>query len=116
MDEKAFTEAVVEAIRNAELERYFVLPEGGISEVASHYEIELDVEAVRRDLASPGGLKASHAQRRMLMLLAALWRPRVADELFGESLGSLADAVMAMDRVNRGILAELLYAYPGWSD
>jgi hypothetical protein len=116
MDAQEFTRAVVAAIENAELARYFILPDGGLPAVTSHLQIDLNVEAVRADLASPGGLKASHAQRRMLMVLAALWRPRQADDLFGESLGNLAHAIMAMDRYNREILAALVESFPGWSD
>jgi hypothetical protein len=116
MDETAFTEALIAALRNAELERYCVLPEAGLAAVSSHLQVGFDVEAIRRDRASPGGIKGSHAQRRMLMLLVALWRPGAADELFGEGLSALPRAIMAMDRRNRAILAELIETYPGWDD
>lgn len=116
MDEAAFTQAVVAAIRNAEIARYFRLPAGGLDAVSRHDEIDLDGEAIRRDLAAPGGLKASHAQRRMLLILASLCRPALADELFGERFGALPRAVMAMDRRNRGLVAELIFNYPGWHD
>lgn len=114
MNEVAFTEAVIAAIGNAELERYACLPEGGLDAVRSHHEIGFDVDAIRRDMNSTGGIKASHAQRRMLMLLVALWRPMTADELFDEGLSVLSRAIMAMDSRNRAILAELIETYPGW--
>lgn len=116
MDKTAFTKAVVAAIRNAEIARYFVLPDGGLDAVSRHDEIDLDAAAIRADLASPGGLNASHAQRRMLMILATLCRPALADELFGERFSILPRAVMAMDRRNRGLVAELIFNYPGWHD
>lgn len=114
MDEAAFTEALVAALRNAELERYCLLPDGGLEAVTSHYEIGFDVDEIRRDRDSPGGIKASHAQRRMLMLLLAFWRPDVADDLFDDGLSALPRAVMAMDARNRALLAELIESYPGW--
>lgn len=114
MDEAAFTEALIAAIRNAELERYTLLPDGGLDAAASHYEIGFDIDAIRRDRDSPGGIKASHAQRRMLMLLVALWRPMAAEDLFDEGLSALPRGIMAMDARNRAILAELIEHYPGW--
>ena len=72
--------------------------------------------AVTEDLASPGGLKASHGQRRMLQILAVLWNGRRADEIFQLPLSALVPSIMAMDRENREILSELLYSYPGWDD
>lgn len=114
MDEAAFTDAVVAAIRNAELVRYTTLPDGGLDAVKSHYEIGFDIEAIRRDRDGPGGIKASNAQRRMLTLLVALWRPYVAEDLFEDGLSALPRAVMAMDARNRAILAELIEHYPGW--
>lgn len=116
MDEAAFTEALIAGIRNAELERYCLLPDGGLEAVTSHLQVGFDVEAIRRDKASPGGIKASHAQRRMLSLLIALWRPGVVDTLFDDGLAALPRAVMAMDARNRAILAELIESYPGWDD
>ena len=116
MDEKAFTETVVAAIRNAEIARYFTLPDGGLDAVNEHFQIDVDADAIREDMASPGGLKASHAQRRMLLILVTLCRPALGDELFGEPFGMLPRAVMAMDARNRGLFAELIFSYPGWHD
>lgn len=116
MDEGRFTEAVVAAIRNAEIAGYFVLPGGSLDTVNEHFQIDVDAAAIRADLASPGGLKASHAQRRMLMILVTLCRPGLAQDLFGEDFSMLPRAVMAMDARNRGLFAELIFSYPGWHD
>lgn len=116
MDETAFTEAVVAAIGNAEIARYFVLPDGGLDAVTRFDQIDVDAAAIRRDLASAGGLKASHAQRRMLLILVALCRPALAAELFAEGFEVLPRAIMAMDRRNRGLVCELILNYPGWHD
>lgn len=116
MDEAEFTRALVAALRNAELERYCTFPDGGPDAVTSHLQVGFDVEAIRRDRASAGGIKASNAQRRMLVLLVALWRPSMAGELFGVGLEALPQAIMTMDRRNRAILSALVETYPGWDE
>ena len=116
MDEMVFLEALKRAVERCQLEPY-ILPVGAeLAAVESHWDISLNVAAVKADMASPGGLKLSHAQRRMLQVVATLWNSRSADELFGLPFSELVPVVMSMDRENREILAELLYSYPGWRD
>ncbi len=103
-----------DVIRYNQLERYFKTSTGSIEEVSSHYDLKPNIEAITRDQADSGGLKLSHAQRRMLMTLVALWEGATADQLFEEGLGSLSRIIQSMDRNNRELLAELILAYPGW--
>ena len=114
LNEQAFTEIVQQAIAYNQLERYFISPKGGASDVASHYDLEPNITEIKTDQTSAGGLKLSHAQRRMLMVLVALWDGRIADETFGESLGSLPKIVQSMDKNNRELLGDLMMTYPGW--
>lgn len=104
-----------DAIRYNQLERYFKVSCGSIDEAVSHYDLAPDIDAIKRDLSDSGGLKLSHAQRRMLMTLVALWEGTTADQLFEEGLGSLSRIIQSMDRNNREILADLILAYPGWN-
>ena len=114
LDEQAFTALVKDAIRYNQLERYFLAEDGPIERVESHYDLRPDIDAIKRDQADSGGLKLSHAQRRMLMTLVALWQGHTADEVFNEGLGSLARIIQSMDRNNRELLGDLIVAYPGW--
>jgi len=114
MDEIGFLEAVKAAIETCELERYF-LPSGmALAALESHYSLAPDLAAIRTDIESPGGIKGSHGQRRMLLVLVTLWNSKKAQDLFDEEFAVLPTVVMSMDGRNRGILAELLYTYPGW--
>ena len=114
MDENAFTALIKDAIRYNQLERYFAAKAISIEQVQSHYDLQPNIDAIRRDQADSGGLKLSHAQRRMLMTLVALWEGRIADELFGKGLGSLPRIIQSMDRNNRELLGDLILTYPGW--
>ncbi|MZR29068.1 hypothetical protein [Sneathiella litorea] len=114
MDEQAFTEFLKNSIRYNQLERYFVATPGPIEDATSHYDLIPNVDEIRRDLADSGGLKLSHAQRRMLMTLIALWNGGMADDLFQEGLGSLPRVIQSMDRNNRELLGNLILTYPGW--
>ena len=114
LNEPAFTEVLKEAIRYNQLERYFRANSGQIEDAESHYDLAPDIEAIKLDQADSGGLKLSHAQRRMLMTLVALWEGATADQLFEEGLGSLSRIIQSMDRNNRELLAELTLTYPGW--
>ncbi len=114
MDDHAFTSILKDVIRYNQLERYFISNTGSLEAAASHYELMPNVEAIRQDQADSGGLKLSHAQRRMLMILVALWQGHKADELFGEGLGSIPRIIQSMDRNNREMLGDLILAYPGW--
>ncbi len=116
MDERAFLETLKDAIEICELSRYFKSSTGDINAADSHYDIQPDLDAIAADIKSPGGIKGSHAQRRMLLVLVTLWQPARAQALFGEEFAALQHVVMAMDKRNRGLLAELLYTYPGWGD
>jgi hypothetical protein len=111
---REFTETLIEAITYNQLERYFVLPEGPLANVENHFDLRPEVDAIRQDMASAGGLKLSHAQRRMLTVLVSLWDGRTADSLFEEGLGSLASIVQSMDRTNRELLADIIVTFPGW--
>lgn len=114
LDEKSFTALLKDVVRYNQLERYFKTTSGPIEDVDSHYDLMPNIDAIKRDQADSGGLKLSHAQRRMLMTLVALWEGATADLLFEESLGSLSRIIQSMDRNNREFLAELILAYPGW--
>jgi hypothetical protein len=114
LNEQAFTALVKEAIRYNQLERYFRAVTGSIENASSHYDLTPNVDAITRDQADSGGLKLSHAQRRMLMTLVALWEGTTADRLFDEGLGSLSRIIQSMDRNNRELMAELILTYPGW--
>ena len=112
----SFIEAVSAAITSCQLERYFVFPESGLENVERIEEINLNVDVLSQDFESAGGLKVSRGQRAMLMVLTVLWRPKVANKVFGYRVGELADAIMSMDRYNRRILTELIESYVGWAD
>ena len=114
LNETAFLERLKAAIRYNQLERYFTAETGDIQNVPRHYDLKPALNVIREDQADSGGLKLSHAQRRMLMILVALWEGHIADELFGESLGSLSRVIQSMDRNNRELLGELIVTYPGW--
>tara|TARA_R110002111_G_scaffold123553_6_gene187636 strand:+ start:353 stop:706 length:354 start_codon:yes stop_codon:yes gene_type:complete len=114
LNEKAFLELLKDAIRYNQLQRYFIAKSCDIQAVQSHYDLKPDLDAIREDQADSGGLKLSHAQRRMLMILVALWDGNIADDLFGEGLGSLSRVIQSMDRNNRKLLGELIVTYPGW--
>lgn len=116
MPEQQFLTLLKDAIRYNQLERYF---EGGKERVESSEtpeDLRPDLAAIAADLKDPGGLKLSHAQRRMLTVLVALWDGAAADRLFGEGLGSLSRIIMSMDKANRKRLADILTAYPGWGE
>ncbi len=114
MQTREFTETLIEAITYNQLERYFLLPEGPLVDIESHFDVRPAVETIREDMASAGGLKLSHAQRRMLTVLVSLWDGRTADDLFEEGLGSLPSIVQSMDRTNRELLADIIVTFPGW--
>lgn len=114
LNEQAFTEIVQQAIAYNQLERYFAASKDSPQNAGSHYDLEPNIAEIKTDQASVGGLKLSHAQRRMLMVLVALWDGRSADETFGESLGSLPKIVQSMDKKNRELLGDLIMTYPGW--
>ena len=116
MDEAEFLDALKHAIESCELDRYFNIPASGLESVGSHYDLQPDLAAIAADRDSPGGIKGSHAQRRMLLVLCTLWNSGQAQQLFGEEFAVLPTVIHAMDKQNRGILAELLYSYPGWGD
>ena len=114
MVETDFTKIVQEAILYNQLERYFSPKGEAFERLESHFELSPDVSEIENDLASAGGLKLSHAQRRMLMLLVALWEGNEADRIFSEGLGSLGKLIHSMDRDNRELTADLIVTYPGW--
>ncbi|MAZ03629.1 MAG: hypothetical protein CMN56_10860 [Sneathiella sp.] len=114
MNETAFLENLKDAIRYNQLEWYFTAETGDIQDAQGHYDLNPAIDVIREDQADSGGLKLSHAQRRMLMILVALWEGHIADELFGEGLGSLSLAIQSMDKNNRTLLSELIVTYPGW--
>ena len=116
MDQDGFLETLKRAISRCQLERYITAACGDYRQAEDHWQIAVNIEEIRRDQASPGGIKGSHGQRRMLQVLTTLWNPRAADELFDQPFSALVPVVMSMDRENREILAELLYCYPGWGD
>ncbi|WP_169566048.1 hypothetical protein [Sneathiella limimaris] len=116
MSEDIFTALVKEAIQYNQLERYFVPKDSELEKLTNHFQIHPDIPEIEKDKASDGGLKLSHAQRRMLILLTALWDGREADRIFEEGIGSIGKLIHAMDRNNRELTAELIVAYPGWGN
>ncbi|MCG8491289.1 MAG: hypothetical protein MI743_06715 [Sneathiellales bacterium] len=116
MQQEEFTKILKEAINYNQLERYFLSETGDIESAQSHYELRPDLESVEKDKASDGGIKLSHAQRRMLIVLVALWDGRHADRVFEEGMGSLARTIHSMDRENRELFADLIVTYPGWGN
>ena len=112
--EQRFLALLQDTIRYNQLERYFDGGPGRVETVETPYDLIPDVAAIRADMADPGGLKLSHAQRRMLMVLVALWDGGTADRLFEEGLGRLSRIIMSMDKTNRARLAEIITIYPGW--
>ncbi|WP_169546283.1 hypothetical protein [Sneathiella aquimaris] len=114
MSEEEFTIIVKEAINYNQLNRYFLSKTGKIDTAKDHFDLTPDLESIRADKASDGGLKLSHAQRRMLILLVALWDGRYADDIFNEGIGSLGKMIHSMDRGNRELFADLIVTYPGW--
>jgi len=109
-----FTQLAKEAILYNQLERYFTPKGDGFDKLNNHFDLQPDLEAIKSDKESAGGLKLSHAQRRMLMLLVALWNGREADLVFNEGFGSISKLIHSMDRNNRELVAELVVTYPGW--
>lgn len=114
MVETDFTKIVQEAILYNQLERYFSPKGEEFDKIESHFELAPDTDEIEKDIASAGGLKLSHAQRRMLMLLVALWEGNEADRIFSEGLGTLGKLIHSMDRNNRELAADLIVTYPGW--
>jgi len=106
-----FFETLKDAISYNQLERYFT---GNVTSVDSHYNLQPDIGAIKKDMASDGGLKLSHAQRRMLVVLVALWEGHIADEVFNQGIGDLSKIIQSMDKDNREIFAELIVSFPGW--
>ena len=109
-----FTKLVKEAILYNQLERYFSPKGDTFDKLNNHFELQPNVIEIENDKKSAGGLKLSHAQRRMLMLLVALWDGQEADRIFGEGLGSLGKLIHSMDANNRDLVADLVVTYPGW--
>lgn len=114
MFETDFTKIVREAIVYNQLERYFSPKGDELENIQSHFDLVPDIDEIEKDKASSGGLKLSHAQRRMLMLLIALWEGNEADRIFAEGLGSIAKLIHSMDANNRELTADLIITYPGW--
>lgn len=114
MDQQEFTKIVKEAIKYNQLEKYFFVNNGIIEEIDNHRDLSPDMPAIERDKSSAGGIKLSHAQRRMLVLLVALWDERQANRVFDGGIGSLGRMVQSMDATNREIFADLIITYPGW--
>jgi hypothetical protein len=114
MNEAEFLVALKAAIETCELNRYFNIPDSGLDGVNSHYDLAPDLAAIAADRDSPGGIKGSHAQRNMLLVLCTLWDAGPAQQVFGEDFTVLPRIVHSMDKQNRGLLAELIYTYPGW--
>jgi hypothetical protein len=114
--EEDFTTTVKEAITYNQLERYFNPKDTDLHKLINHFEISPDVAEIEKDKNSDGGLKLSHAQRRMLIMLMALWDGREADRIFAEGIGSLAKLIYSMDRNNRELVADLIVTYPGWGN
>ncbi|GLQ08004.1 hypothetical protein [Sneathiella chinensis] len=114
MFEEEFTIILKQSIKYNQLERYFAATQGEVENAATHYDLYPDMERIIEDRDSPGGIKLSHAQRRMLMVLVALWEGDEADRVFGEGIGSIPTMIHAMDRQNRELLADLILTYPGW--
>lgn len=115
MSEIDFTTVVKEAITYNQLERYFTPKDNDFDKLTNHFDLKPNIEEIEKDKESAGGLKLSHAQRRMLILLVALWDGPAADRVFGEGIGSIGRLLHSMDRNNREIVADLIVTYPGWS-
>jgi hypothetical protein len=109
-----FTKIVKEAILYNQLERYFSPSGEKLELVETHYDLCPNVFEIEKDKNSDGGLKLSHAQRRMLIFLVALWEGREADRIFNEGIGTVSKLIHSMDRDNRELLADLIITYPGW--
>ncbi|USG60763.1 hypothetical protein NBZ79_16515 [Sneathiella marina] len=116
MNAKEFTKLVKESITYNQLERYFLVDQGNLESLNDHFTLRPDIDAIEEDMASAGGLKLSHAQRRMLVVLVALWDGRVADKVFSNGMGDLPKVIQSMDRNNRELFAELVVSYPGWGN
>lgn len=116
MDEDRFLTLLKEAIAYNQLARYFAGGAPRVEAAASLADLRPDIIAIDSDLKDPGGLKLSHAQRRMLTVVVALWDGGAADRLFGQGLGSLAHILQSMDRRNRKLLSEIILTYPGWGE
>lgn len=116
MDANAFTKLVKESITYNQLERYFLTDQGSLELLEDHFTLRPDIDAIKEDMASEGGLKLSHAQRRMLIVLVALWDGRIADDVFSSGIGDLSKVIQSMDRNNRELFAELVVSYPGWGN
>ncbi|MBL4906448.1 MAG: hypothetical protein JKX94_03275 [Sneathiella sp.] len=114
MFDEEFTKIVKEAINYNELNRYFLPTDEKFEAIDSHFELQPNISAIESDKASSGGLKLSHAQRRMLILLVALWEGNEADRIFSEGIGSISKMIHSMDRDNRELFADLILTYPGW--
>lgn len=116
MNATIFTKLVKESIAYNQLERYFLTDHGNLESLEDHFILRPNINAIEADKKSDGGLKLSHAQRRMLVVLVALWDGRIADETFSSSMGDLAKVIQSMDRNNRELFAELVVSYPGWGN
>ena len=116
MDEAAFLEALKETIIRCQLDRYSIPAGPALATVQDHWDIGFDLDAIRKDMDSAGGIKLSHGQQRMLEILVTLWNPREADALFERRLSDLIPSIMAMDKENRDRLCSLIYHFPGWGD
>ncbi|WP_025899992.1 hypothetical protein [Sneathiella glossodoripedis] len=116
MHEEDFTETLKAAITYNQLERYFTPKDSDLDRLTNHFEIAPDIKEIEKDRDSAGGLKLSHAQRRMLILLVALWNGREADRIFAEGIGSFPKLLHSMDRNNRELVADLIITYPGWGN
>jgi hypothetical protein len=114
LNAKEFTKLVKESITYNQLERYFETDQDHLAELKDHFDLEPSIEAIKEDIASPGGLKLSHAQRRMLVVLVTLWNGRIADEVFSSGMEDLSKIIQSMDKNNRELFAELIVTYPGW--
>jgi len=109
-----FTKLVKEAILYNQLERYFSPKGDAFDKLNNHFELQPCVKDIENDKKSAGGLKLSHAQRRMLIFLVALWDGQEADRIFNEGIGSLGKLIHSMDANNRDLVADLVVTYPGW--
>lgn len=116
MTENEFTNFVKEAITYNQLERYFTPKDNELDKLINHFDIAPDITEIKKDKNSDGGLKLSHAQRRMLILLVALWNGHIADQVFQESFGSIGKLIHSMDRNNRELVADIIATYPGWGN
>lgn len=109
-----FTKLVKEAILYNQLERYFSPKGDAFDKLNNHFDLKPSVKDIESDKNSAGGLKLSHAQRRMLILLVALWDGQEADRIFEEGIGSIGKLIHSMDTNNRDLVADLVVTYPGW--